>query len=71
MSLYCWVIPLFLSLFISRCAPYVTPPDDIVILKAAHAIYKDQKQFPAALQIALKLNDVELIKQDFATCPDP
>ncbi|KAJ3301240.1 proteasome regulatory particle base subunit [Kappamyces sp. JEL0829] len=58
-------------LYIVGCAPYVTPPDDLVILKTAHAIYKKFDQHPAALQIALKLNDMELIKDDFATCPDP
>ncbi|KAJ3309947.1 proteasome regulatory particle base subunit [Boothiomyces sp. JEL0838] len=58
-------------LYIVGCAPYVTPPDDIVILKTAHEIYKKFDQHPSALQIALKLNDLELIKQDFNTCPDP
>ena len=29
------------------------------------------EQYPAALQIALRLNDIEMIKNDFAECPDP
>lgn len=49
----------------------MTPPDDVIILKTAHDIYKAFNQYPAALQVALKLNDLELIKDDFATCPDP
>ena len=49
----------------------MTPPDDVIILKTAHTIYKDFKQYPAAMQIALKLNDLDLIKIDFNTCPDP
>ncbi|KAI8899899.1 armadillo-type protein [Globomyces pollinis-pini] len=58
-------------LYIVGCAPYVTPPDDIVILKVAHEIYKKMDQYPSALQVALKLNDLELIKEDFMNCPDP
>lgn len=54
-----------------RCAPYVTPPDDIAILKTAHTIYKNMQQYPQALQVALKLNDADLIKNDFLSCPDP
>jgi 26S proteasome regulatory subunit N1 len=29
------------------------------------------EQYPQALQVALKLNDQELIKNDFLSCPDP
>jgi 26S proteasome regulatory subunit N1 len=58
-------------LYILGCVPYVTPPDDVIILRTAHKIYKKFDQIPAALQVALKLNDVELIKDDFTTCQDP
>ena len=50
--------------------PYVTPPDDVAILKTAHIIYKKMEKYPQALQVALKLNDPEMIKTDFDTCPD-
>lgn len=50
--------------------PYATPPDDVAILKTAHAIYKAMEKNPQALQVALKLNDVALIQKDFDTCPD-
>jgi 26S proteasome regulatory subunit N1 len=58
-------------LYILGCAPYVTPPDDILIYKTAHKIYKHFGQHPAAIQVALRLNDMELIKNDFNECPDP
>jgi 26S proteasome regulatory subunit N1 len=58
-------------LYILGCAPYVTPPDDVHILKTAHQIYKKFEQYPSALHVALRLNDMELIKNDFLTCPDP
>jgi 26S proteasome regulatory subunit N1 len=60
-----------LARFDCSCAPYVTPPDDIAILRTAHTIYLKHNQFPAALQIALRLNDMDLIKADFNSCPDP
>lgn len=67
MFVYYWVtVKIYCS-----CAPYVTPPDDILILKIAHDIYLKFDQYPSALQVALKLNDMELIKSDFNTCPDP
>ena len=58
-------------LYILSCAPYVAPPDDMIILKTAHAIYRKFEEYPAAIQVALKLNDHELIKQDFNSCSDP
>ncbi|KAI8912639.1 armadillo-type protein [Gorgonomyces haynaldii] len=58
-------------LYILGCAPYVTPPDDVAIYKTAHQIYKTFGEYPAALQVALKLNDIELVKSDFAACPNP
>ncbi|KAI8925728.1 armadillo-type protein [Entophlyctis helioformis] len=58
-------------LYITSCAPYVAPPDDITILKTAHTIYRKFDQFPSAVQIAMKLNDRDLIKEDFEACSDP
>ncbi|OAJ39350.1 U6 snRNA-associated Sm-like protein LSm5, variant 1 [Batrachochytrium dendrobatidis JEL423] len=58
-------------LYISSCAPYVSPPDDVVILKTAHAIYRKFDQFPSAIQISMKLNDAEMIKDDFESCKNP
>lgn len=58
-------------LYIIGCAPFVTPPDDVIILKTAHDIYIKMKQYPSALQVSLQLNDLGLIKSDFNSCPDP
>lgn len=57
--------------YILGCAPYVTPPDDLKIYNTAHAIYTTYHQYPSALQVALKLNNHEMIANDFNTCPDP
>lgn len=57
-------------LYIIGCAPYVSPPDDVIILRTAHQIYSSMKEYPAAIQVALRLNDQDLIKSDFLNCPD-
>ena len=49
----------------------MTPPDDVAILRIAHLIYKNMEQYPSALLVALRLNDMELINSDFAECWDP
>lgn len=58
-------------LYIVSCVPYVAPPDDVVILKTAHAIYRKEQQFPQALQMSIRLNDMDLIRDDFDSCEDP
>ncbi|KAJ1536393.1 proteasome regulatory particle base subunit [Nowakowskiella sp. JEL0078] len=57
-------------LYIVSCVSYVAPPDDVSILKTAHSIYRSQNEWPNALQISIRLNDIELIKDDFNSCPD-
>ncbi|KAJ3122184.1 proteasome regulatory particle base subunit [Nowakowskiella sp. JEL0407] len=57
-------------LYIVSCVNYVAPPDDVAILKTAHTIYRAQNEYPQALQISIKLNDMDLIKDDFNSCPD-
>jgi 26S proteasome regulatory subunit N1 len=58
-------------LYIISCVNYVTPPDDIVILKTAHKIYRKMEKLPHALNIAIRMNDIELMKEDFDACKDP
>lgn len=56
--------------FPPSCVNYVTPPDDTAILKTAHTIYRKMDRLPQALQIAVRLNDMDLIKSDFDSCSD-
>ncbi|KAL2920257.1 proteasome regulatory particle base subunit [Polyrhizophydium stewartii] len=58
-------------LYITSCASYVTPPDDLSIFKTAHAIYRKFDEFTPALQISMRINDLDMIKEDFDACPDP
>ncbi|KAJ1568792.1 proteasome regulatory particle base subunit, partial [Cladochytrium tenue] len=57
-------------LYIVSCVPYVAPPDDAAILKTARALYKKHDEHAQALFMAMKLNDLELIQEDFNSCPD-
>lgn len=57
--------------YIVSCVSYMPPPDDLLILKTAHGIYRQMKKLPQALQLALRMNDAQLIKEDFDLCTDP
>jgi hypothetical protein len=39
--------------------------------KTAFEIYKAQNQYPDALRVAQKMNDMELIKDCMESCKDP
>ncbi|CAI4210616.1 unnamed protein product [Parascedosporium putredinis] len=46
-------------------------PENELFLKTAHKIYTQYNQFTQAMAIAIRLNDVELIKAGFSRCKDP
>jgi 26S proteasome regulatory subunit N1 len=50
---------------------FLAAPDDVNTLKIVHSIYRKFDKWTNALTVALKLNDTELIQQDFNVCPDP
>ncbi|EEU40898.1 uncharacterized protein NECHADRAFT_66474 [Fusarium vanettenii 77-13-4] len=49
----------------------LTYPDNETFLKTAHNIYMEYKQFAQAMVLAIRLHDVELIKDDFQKAKDP
>lgn len=49
----------------------LTYPDNELFLKTAHDIYITYKQYTQAVVLAIRLNDLELIKADFAKTDDP
>lgn len=51
--------------YMIACVPLLPQPDDLAFLRTAHAVYVKHAKFPEALAIAIRLNDRELIKQDF------
>ena len=51
--------------YMVACVPLLPQPDDVTFLRTAHAVYVKHSKFPEALSVAIRLNDSELIKQDF------
>jgi 26S proteasome regulatory subunit N1 len=49
----------------------LAPPDDLDFLKTARAIYRQQEKYAQALNLSIRVGDMELIKEDFEQCPDP
>lgn len=57
-------------LYIISCVPFEAYPDDVVLLKTVHNIYRLRSKFPEALNISIRLNSPEMIKDDFDSCSD-
>lgn len=49
----------------------LTYPDNEQFLHVAHDIYKTYKQYTQAMVLAIRLNDMDLIKADFEQAEDP
>ncbi|KAF8551426.1 26S proteasome regulatory complex, non-ATPase subcomplex, Rpn1 subunit [Imleria badia] len=57
--------------YMDRCVTLLPPPDDVAFLRAIHSIYLQFSKFPEALSVAVRLNDAELIRQDFNASGNP
>ncbi|KII91189.1 hypothetical protein PLICRDRAFT_51364 [Plicaturopsis crispa FD-325 SS-3] len=57
--------------YMLRCVNFVVPPDDLGFLNAVHSIYVKYQKFPDALGIAIRLMDMDLIRQDFNAPGNP
>ncbi|KAJ9132544.1 26S proteasome regulatory subunit RPN1 [Pleurostoma richardsiae] len=49
----------------------LTYPDNDAFLRVAHDIYKTYNQYAQAMVLAIRLNDMDLIKADFEQASDP
>ena len=49
----------------------LTYPEDQQFLHTAHDIYKQYNKLPQAMVLAIRLNDTELIREDFESTTDP
>ncbi len=49
---------------------YVSEPEDKILLHTTLKIYRDFKQLPHALRLAMMLNDPQLIREIFMECQD-
>ncbi|KAF9041306.1 armadillo-type protein [Panaeolus papilionaceus] len=57
--------------YMIRCVNLLPPPDDVLFLRTAHTIYVQHHKFPEAISLAIRLNDSELIKEDFNAPANP
>lgn len=57
-------------LYMVSMVPLLTYPDNDRFLRTAHDIYIHYKQHTQALSLAIRLNDMDLIKADFASISD-
>ena len=48
----------------------LTYPEDLQFLRTAHDIYKQYKKLPQAVVLAIRLNDVNLVTEDFHSTED-
>ena len=57
-------------LYMASMVPLLTYPDNDRFLRTAHDVYLQYKQYTQAISLAIKLNDLELLKSDFNAAPD-
>jgi 26S proteasome regulatory subunit N1 len=60
-----------INLLSIRCVNLLPPPDDVLFLRTAHAIYVEYHKFTEALSLAIRLGDPELIWEDFKAPANP
>lgn len=57
-------------LYLQSCVPYVPDPENYSLLRCALNLSRKFKQYTQAMRLALSLNDLEVIKDIFVSCPD-
>ncbi|XP_032228276.1 26S proteasome non-ATPase regulatory subunit 2 isoform X2 [Nematostella vectensis] len=55
-------------LYLTSCVNYVPEPEDSTLLRTALSIFRKFDRQPEALQLAIQLNDIELVKEIFLSC---
>lgn len=57
-------------LYLSSCVKYVPEPEDSILLTTSLNIYRKFKHYSKALQLALQLNDLDLIREIFLSAKE-
>lgn len=58
--------------YLCTCSQYAADTEEMIqSYTTAYNIYKTQKQYPDALRVAQKMNDMELIEEVMKECKDP
>ncbi|ORX53624.1 26S proteasome regulatory complex, non-ATPase subcomplex, Rpn1 subunit [Hesseltinella vesiculosa] len=58
-------------LYMVSCVNLLAPPDDLAFLSTVRTIYRQQEKYAQALTISIRMGDLDAIKEDFESCPDP
>ena len=59
-----------LSVFYCSCVKYVPEPEDSILLTTSLTIYRKFNHYSKALQLALQLNDLDLIREIFLSAKE-
>ncbi|PUU73527.1 armadillo-type protein [Tuber borchii] len=59
------------GLYMISMVPLLSPPDDKTTLETAHSIYRKYNKLAQAITLAIRLNDVDLIREDLDAAEDP
>ncbi|KAK4052584.1 proteasome regulatory particle base subunit [Microbotryomycetes sp. JL221] len=57
-------------LYMVSCVSLLIPPDDQLFLKTARQIYRKHNKYTEALALSLRLQDMDLIREDFEAPPN-
>ncbi|KAF7722257.1 proteasome regulatory particle base subunit [Apophysomyces ossiformis] len=58
-------------LYMMGCVNLLAPPDDLYFMRTVRTIYRQQEKYCKALILSIKMGDMDFIKEDFESCPDP
>ncbi|KAI9261388.1 armadillo-type protein [Phascolomyces articulosus] len=58
-------------LYMVGCVNLLVPPDDIRFMKTARIIYQQQEKYTQALNLSIRMRDMDLIREDFESANDP
>ncbi|ORZ16276.1 armadillo-type protein [Absidia repens] len=58
-------------LYMVGCVNLLAPPDDVSFIRTVRTIYRQQEKYAQALNLSIRMGDLDSIKEDFESCPDP
>ncbi|ORZ13240.1 armadillo-type protein [Absidia repens] len=58
-------------LYMVGCVNLLAPPDDISFIRTVRTIYRQQEKYALALNLSIRMGDMDSIKEDFESSPDP
>ncbi|KAI7885318.1 26S proteasome regulatory complex, non-ATPase subcomplex, Rpn1 subunit [Lichtheimia hyalospora FSU 10163] len=57
-------------LYMVGCITLLVPPDDLRFMKTVRKIYQNQEKYAQALNMSIRMRDMDLIREDFESAPD-